>query len=253
MRLAVTLEKPDSAEVFEVLASDLANVASMASSASASLSAVVRRLEAWQACLRLRAQKLSREEQIGLFGELMVLRAVADVVGYARAISVWQGPYDGLHDFVGSGVAVEVKTALGAGHQLRVSKFDQLETDGLSDLIIVRPRLREAPDGQTILDLAGILREQMSSSAEARSEFDECLIRVGVREGDATLDLLRMQVQSNAYYRVTDGFPRLTLASVPAGIIDGSYLIDERALSAYEVPVSELLAAARLMSEATTP
>lgn len=237
MRLAMTLERDESTEVFEVLAADLAEVASDSSSALSAIPAVLRRLEAWQACLRAHRRGLSREEEVGLFGELECLRILAEEIGFPQAVASWQGPLDGLHDFSRGGTALETKTALGPSSQIRISRLDQLETGGLSHLVVIRPRLRESPEGHTVADLVASLRVEIARIApNVRSDFDELLLRAGWREANPDAEVLvRAEVEGVSIYEVLDGFPRLTLAGVPAGIVDGSYLIDERAVAPFSL------------------
>ena len=111
LRLAVTLERTDLEDIFEVLVIDLISVAADSPSAGFAIQQTIRRLEAWQVCLRARRSGLEREEQTGLLGELAVLDLLAEETGLARAIAAWTGPLDALHDFQLSwGVAIVVKS-----------------------------------------------------------------------------------------------------------------------------------------------
>ena len=62
LRLAVTLERADLLDVFEILAVDLVSVAQRAASPDSAVRQIIRRLEAWQACLRARQRGLTRED-----------------------------------------------------------------------------------------------------------------------------------------------------------------------------------------------
>lgn len=106
LRLSVTLERAELLDVFEVLASDLVDVVKSTASPAAALAMAFRRLEAWQACLRVRRRGLSREEQVGLMGELVVLDVVAEEIGPRRALEAWRGPLGGVHDFSLLGTAI---------------------------------------------------------------------------------------------------------------------------------------------------
>lgn len=240
-RLAVVLEHENLGEVFEVLAEDLITVARQAQNAQAALAAVVRRLEAWQACLRARRQRLSREHQIGLMGELAVCRILMEQIGHLHAIQSWQGPLDGIHDFSRAGVAVEVKAILGIGSHIRVSHLDQLRTDGIS-LAIARLRFRESSDGPSLADEVSAFRALLDREApHARNEFDERLLRAGYldfrREDD---DTVRAELHDIRGYEVREGFPRLTPASVPHGIADASYAVDENVLAPFMMDLQAL-------------
>ena len=143
LRLAVTLERPDLRDIFEVLVSDLVTVAATSDIAEHCVAQIIRRLEAWQACLRARQRGLTREEQVGLTGELVVATFAAEEIGLPRALESWEGPLDALHDFQGAGIAVEVKTTIGISSQVRISRLDQLNSRGLEVLLLAHVRLQE--------------------------------------------------------------------------------------------------------------
>jgi len=63
LRLAVTLERADLHDIFEVLVLDLLSVASSAPSPDLAIQQTIRRLEAWQVCLHVRRRGLAREEK----------------------------------------------------------------------------------------------------------------------------------------------------------------------------------------------
>jgi Putative PD-(D/E)XK family member, (DUF4420) len=234
-RLAVTLERNEFKDVFEALCADLVLVVSVASTANSAFAAITKRLEAWQACLRLRKGALSREEQIGLLGEIAVLRIFAEVAGYSAAVEAWKGPVDGIHDFVAKGAAVEVKSVLGIGTRLHISHFDQLEFSGLSSLTIGRVRFREGHNGKTLPShVEAIRRETADASPAAVSELENKLLRAGYLDVDAPLYGTMHFIQEALYcYAVKEHFPRLARAVIPSAIVDGSYTLDEQAISGF--------------------
>ncbi|MGM4889904.1 PD-(D/E)XK motif protein [Tardiphaga sp. 11_C7_N12_6] len=233
-RLAIVLERLDSREVFEVLTTDIANVAMQASTGRDAINAVTRRLEAWQACLRSGRRGLSESEQTGLFGELTVLEMLGRIIGYPEAVLAWGGPLDHVHDFNANGISLEIKSVSGIGNQLSISTLNQLETEGLRQLLLVRVRLREDPLGITLSKLVSQAREMIAQSSSAAVDFDDRLLRVGFLQADSFLyDAVRFLPENVCAFDVRQGFPRLTNSTIPAGIIDGSYVLDERALSPF--------------------
>jgi Putative PD-(D/E)XK family member, (DUF4420) len=252
VRIAVTLERESLRDVFEVLATDIVEVVRPTTTPSQAISAAVSRLEAWQAFLRSGGRGLSREEQIGLLGELAVLRLVAAEIGYDHAVGAWIGPLDGIHDFNRSGIAIEVKGVAGVGSLLRISHLDQLETRGLSALVIARPRFREGPEGSSLSDVIQSIREEIDRSApNARTGFDDRLLRARF------LDVDRQQHDSITYllhsvygFEVREGFPRLTTSSVPAEIVDAAYSLDERTIDRFRIEADGLSKFASMMTDA---
>ncbi len=238
-RLAVVLERDELRDVFEVLAADIVNVVTPSATAPAAIAASIQRLEAWRACLKARRSGLSAEEQLGLLGELIVLRILAVEIGYADAVEAWQGPLQGIHDFSRLGVAIEVKTTLGIGNLLRISHFDQLESIGLSALAIARPRLREDRNGKSLAGTVAEIRGEIGHSAPlVLPAFVERLMRAGYLDVDAEGNDAALFALHEIYgFHVTDGFPRLIASTVPAGIVDGSYTIDERSISGFRMDI----------------
>ncbi len=92
---------------------------------------MIARVASWQRFMERGGDGLlSPEEEIGLFGELAVLRVLLDgEADPAGLCACWVGPLGALHDFrFGSG-AMEVKTTvLGAHSYARITGLGQLDT-----------------------------------------------------------------------------------------------------------------------------
>lgn len=234
-RIAVTLERKELKDIFEALCADVAVVVSVAATASLVLAALTKRLEAWQACLRVRKGALSRDAQIGLLGELAVLTRFASVVGYSAAVEAWKGPLDGIHDFVAAGAAVEVKSVLGIGSHLHISHFDQLESSGLSSLTIARVRFREAHDGRSLPTYIQTTRRAISDASPATvPEFENKLLRAEYLDIDEPFYGDVGFVEDQLYcYAIRAEFPRITRKSLPPAVVDGTYTLDEKAISGF--------------------
>jgi len=250
LRLAVILERTDLQDIFEVLAVDLISVAADAPSAGLAIHQIVRRLEAWQVCLRARRRGLEREEQTGLLGELAMLDFLADETGLACAVAAWCGPLGGIHDFQAAGVAVEVKTTGGISHHIRVSHLDQLDSEGLGRLILARVRFHEGPEGITLPEMISALRKKVNDGHPASmQEFSEKLLRAGYLDADAEYYASTRAVLVDIYaFTVSGEFPRLNRATVPAGIVEAVYSLDERQLTPFRMENDNFHAAVRQMS-----
>lgn len=249
-RIAVTLEIEELRNVFEVLADDIIETACGPATASEANLQVTLRLEAWQAFLRIRKRRLSRLEHLGLMGELTFLRVLGDAIGFNRAVDVWQGPLHGLRDFQGGGVALEVKSALGPNYLIRVFGNEQLDPQGLSGLLIVRPRFQEDPAGFSLASLVKKVRSDILARAPlALTAFNEKVLRAGYMDGDSE-EYLQVTLVDFYGYEVAADFPRIELSSVPAGIVDLSYAIDERALAKFHKDKGEILEFSAKMASA---
>jgi hypothetical protein len=249
-RVGIVLEREELRAVFEVLVADIIEIVRSALSPAAAIVSTMLRLEAWQACLRLRNRGLSREEQIGLMSELTFLALLGERIGYRKAVDAWQGPLDGLHDFSCSGFAIEVKGAVGVGGLLHISHLDQLESSGLSSLIIARLHFQERPDGKSLVGMVKETRAHIDRLAPlARQVFDDRLLRLGYLEVDAEFNEATRLVLSSLYgFEIRRGFPRLTSKTVPAGVVEGSYSIDEMAIANFKIDGETLRAFAGRMT-----
>jgi hypothetical protein len=236
-RIAIVLEEDAVEQVFEVLATDVVEVAARSSTPGGAIAGALHRLETWRACLKARRLGLSMESQVGLAGELIVLRFLAEELGYSAAVDAWQGPMNGLHDFSRRGIAIEVKTVLGPGNWLQISRLSQLDSTGLSALAVARPRLQESANGTSLSDSVLELRGAMQAvEPPALAEFNGRMIRAGYLEIDAPMyENFRFVVHDLRWFGVSTQFPRLTATTVPAGIVDGTYMIDERAISQFSL------------------
>lgn len=249
-RLAISLESQDLRAVFEVLALDIIQVTRCASDVPGAIATATRRLLAWQACLRSRQLGLSREALVGLWGELALLQSLAGEVGYPAALDAWEGPVDGLHDFVRHGIAIEVKSLFGVGNLLRISRLDQLESKGLSRLLVARPKFREDREGKSLPAKVSEVRSEIALSAPVtKLALDEKLLRAGYLDSDdEQYDSLRLLLYELYAFEVARDFPRLTTSTVPSGIVDGSYAIDERAILSFRLDEATLRRVMQSMS-----
>jgi hypothetical protein len=248
LRLAVTLERADVREIYEVLAVDLLSVAAASPQAEIAVHEIIRRLGSWQACLRARRQGLTREEQAGLLGELVLMEYAAPHIGWASSISCWCGPNPGIHDFEGAGVAIEVKTSVGVSHIVRISRLDQLDNQGLTNLVLVRVKLHEAADGSSLPDAVGRVRRALADDHNSALDFEDKLMHAGYLDADAELYGQTRTVLDELHgFHVSQGFPRLTAGTVSSAIVEAVYSLDERQLAPFKLGQGALQKALRQM------
>ncbi len=150
LAFALLLEDATRSDLFTTLCLDVIAFADAQDPARA-LRLVMERLEAWRQFLRSISGGMSRQEAVGLVGELHVLEAL--LTRDPRLLSTWRAPDSGLHDFEHQGHAIEVKTTLGPGWRVSISTIEQLDIIGLDRLDLVQVRLFETPTGDTLEDL----------------------------------------------------------------------------------------------------
>jgi hypothetical protein len=242
MQIALALEREDLEPVFLVIAEDLVRASTPASTAAEALETIASRLSAWQTCLKLRRDGFGQERMLGLFGELTLLERLAERIGLADAIRHWSGPDRGLHDFIASSKALEVKTSKGTAGLIRVGSLDQLDDTGLTDLILCRVVVVPNDNGIDLDALVARLRQAADLCGHGmRQTFDRCLLLTGYLDSSGREERFdRLDVVAIEPYRIGPGFPRLTSATVVPGIVAAEYVLDPTAAAALRLDDEQL-------------
>ena len=228
--LALTRSSYGSLELFAAMVADVSHTMEIESGVDETrlLKVFIGRIRAWQEFMRKGAQALSPESEIGLVGELTVLRAVIDAgVSPATAIESWVGPLDGVQDFeLGTG-SLEVKTTLSAtGFTAKIGSLEQLDDSLRQPLFLVGARLRQSETGQRLPELVAEMHDVIAGEAEAVRLLSERLIAAGYFDAHADRYSRRLSLHDIRIIEVTEFFPRLTPGNLPLGITKATYEID---------------------------
>jgi hypothetical protein len=202
------------------------------------------RIRAWQDFMeRGRSGVLGEEAETGLFGEIVVLKSLLDSgVAATFVLDAWQGPLDGLHDFVFASGAIEVKTTLSAnGFPATVNSLEQLDETLRQPLYVagVRLLLREA--GMTLPEFAGTIRGFLRELPTALGMFESRLVQAGFLQAMADRYIRRFSHFSTTALPVEGEFPRLTRLNVGRGVRKARYEIDLDCSGATDVGIVHAL------------
>jgi hypothetical protein len=170
--MVLSLEDRTRIDLFTTLCADAVSASTLANPGD-ELAYFLARLDAWRRFLRERRNGLSRQETIGLIGELVILERL--VSANPDTQTCWEAPDNGLHDFQKDGHAVEIKASLGPSSTIRISSLDQLETTGLRRLDLLHVRLIEAPDGKSVETLIADVVQHLPDESSRRS-FENALL-----------------------------------------------------------------------------
>lgn len=230
--LALTRKLAGSAELFASMACDVVGALDDSVAAGSDEGKLLRvfigRVGAWQEFMRKGSQALSPESEVGLIGELALLRAIIEAgVAPATAIESWVGPLDGIQDFeIGAG-ALEVKATLSAaGFPARIGSLEQLDDSTRQPLFVAGARLRQSESGQNLPGIVEAMRQAIKGDGEAERLLSERLLAAGYIDSHADRYPRKFEQAGTRVVEVVGNFPRMTAGSVPAGIVKAMYEID---------------------------
>jgi hypothetical protein len=173
---------------------------------------------------------LSKEQQIGLFGELWFLcKWLIPKIGTEKAVTMWRGPIGSRNDFESQGISVEVKTSGRIDESHQINGLEQLLTPDNSKLYFFSLLVRDEAGGPHSLgDLVRELKGLLEDNLLLRQRFEGMLAAADFQESDIEqYQKTRFRIRGQGLYLVEEGFPRLIPQSIeggtPIGVHDVKY------------------------------
>jgi hypothetical protein len=173
---------------------------------------------------------LTREQHLGLFGELWFLsRWLLPAIGAEHSVAMWRGPVGARNDFEQHGWSVEVKTSgkLDGSHQIH--GLEQLMVPPNVELLLFSLLVRDEASGvESLTKLVADVRGVLAPDHILLAQLDGMLAAAGYDDTQAEeYDKLKFRVRSQGLYRITPGFPCLLPSSIlgglPAGVNNVNY------------------------------
>lgn len=231
--ITLILEDKEDARIFSYLCKSLLEATAIIPSGNDTAAAkiVLTNLRRWQRLLKARGSKLlSLNEQMGLFGELLVLEDVfLDNLDPGDAINCWNGPMGDEQDFGYGDSLVEVKTCRTTrDREIRISSIAQLDPVS-GNIALVHQTVgvfQDEPPASLSLNgiVARISKRLDSASVEIRDLFFVRLLMAGY-EQHPEYDKNHFVPVTRRIFAVEGGFPRLGSMDIRPGISKASYSI----------------------------
>jgi len=193
------------------------------------IDAVVATIEEFRGALKPLKPALTLSEQIGLLGEIWVLKSVLLPTIGSRSCKLWSGPEFERHDFVGDGVHIEVKTTTRSEDKHEISRIDQLRAPLSKQLLFASIQLeRSQGGGLTLAVLIDEVVNALGTDGRAIDVFEGKLAKMGWHDGlRQTSELKKFNLREAQFFLVEGSFPRLPDDYVPPrGITGIRYTID---------------------------
>ena len=240
--IALVRRSEGSPEIFAIMVIDILRALEVAANKANHdvIEAFVERVREWQTFMARTHRPLSSDAQIGLLGELWVLRLLADTSLGHGALDSWQGPLRAAQDFHVRGGAIEVKSTVRAGSFLaRINSIEQLD-GSRSPIFLCGLRFEENTDGFSLVDLVSELRERFKHAGVQRS-FEALLMVIGYLDEHAPLYGRTLTLKDTRGFRSEGDMPRLTRAALPVAIRSAAYVLDLDALEVASVGITDLI------------
>lgn len=179
-------------------------------------------LDVWQSILSTRT-RLSPEAEVGLFGELLLVRAFLETG--ALGGTGWRGGFNEEHDFGFSVADVEVKTTSGEKRRHWVHGLTQLVRTGETPLWVLSVQITRGghEQGETLPELIDSVLSMVDESE--RIVVDSNLSQIGWADEQRDLFANSWRLRTTPLaLQVDDDFPRLTPGLLARASIDTSPL-----------------------------
>jgi hypothetical protein len=205
-------------------------------------------LKEWRDFWSGKRARLSKHEQVGLFGELYALSRLLQHSS-SKLVEKWGGPLDWLHDFESDRLDLEIKTTTKQPDSVYISKISQVAPmEGAKELHLVVIGLEEGED----LDLPKIvdlIRSQISNTIEI-NQFEKVLHRSGYRDSEKHHYLRTYSVGFVKSHEITDNSPVLKpnlLGDIPGTVEDIKYNLLTHAMDTVELNDDKWLHFSKMM------
>lgn len=239
--LIVWLSEPGLADLFTLLAADIAAAVIASTDGTTAAGGV---LDRWRLFLHRRAALLTGEEVRGLIGELVVLARLVSRLGARNAVECWCGPTGGIRDFENGDLLVEVKAFTPAtGAAVYISDPLQLEGSETVPVRLACVAVERAAAGTTLGGYVGAVAALLASDPAAAALFEQRTAAAGYLPAMAEALPEQFTAGEPRVFRVAEGFPRIRPADVPAGVRGVRFLVELASLTRFAEPAAPLIGA----------
>lgn len=179
---------------------------------------------------------LSKDQQLGLAGELLAFAALANAQDVSAALEAWMGPLGEEHDFALPNGDVEVKVTLSERRHHWISSLSQLVPTLGRKLYVLSIQLTPAGAGTgwslpALAEHARTLNDSQASAVESR------INEMGYRTSDSDLYVDRWTLRSAPqFFLVDENFPVISQDALSQVVPSSTRIVDIR----YRVDLSGL-------------
>jgi len=228
--LIISLADNSLSSIFAVLCEDLFQFVSAIEQEVVLIQTLQNRFAQWKELFVMaKGSGLTLEKQIGLFGELFLLKKLFLRTGLLKEIlSIWTGPETGIRDFEKNNCAIEVKTTHTHNHQkIRISSERQLDTTLLQYLFLFHLSIEKRnSDKNTLNTIVEEIYSILGENILLSNIFKRKLISAGYFEHHKQMYLNNsFLIREEDFYIIEKDFPRVEEKDLMKGVGDVKYSI----------------------------
>jgi hypothetical protein len=202
------------------------------------------RIKSWQQFMeRPRDGRLSDEDELGLFGELSVVRLLLKTgLSASSVMEYWKGPANGLRDFMTETFDLEVKSTASANHfPARISSLEQLDDVSGQTVCLAAFRFSIQDSGTNLPALINTVRNEIGW--DGRAAFERSLLLAGYEDAFAAEYTRSFVPVDERVFMMTANFPRLSRTMTPLAIRSAEYELDLDLVDAATVELDDIILA----------
>lgn len=228
--ILISLADNSLSSIFAVLCEDLFQTVFAIEQELVLIQALQNRFIQWKELfIMAKGSGLTLEKQIGLFGELYLLKKLLLQTGLlAEIISIWTGPETGIRDFEKNNCAIEVKTTYTHNHQkIQISSERQLDTALLKYLFLFHLSIEKRNSDENTLN---IIVEEIYSIIGHNKLLCNVLKRKLISGGyfdhhRPIYQNMSFLIREEDFYKIENNFPRIEEKDLMKGVGDVKYSI----------------------------
>lgn len=240
--LCATIDDSERCEIFSCLCENVINALYLCSKVKDAVTTFVNTLLQWKSLFDIaRPKGLTKEEQLGLYGELhfleMCLRHNTDQ--HFEILQSYVGCNRALRDFQGKNWALEVKTtASNTRQRLTINGERQLDDSLIDKLFLYQCQVDASQrSGERLIDKIKSIRNLIHSDTASLLVFNAKLFEAGYNDDDAQLyDNKYYKIRNESFFHVYGDFPRICENELRNGVEKLTYTITTAQCDSYKVP-----------------
>ena len=223
------------------LLSDLIEIFTLNLSEDAELIRFKKKLDSWITFFKKNKNKrLSKEEVIGLFGELIFLEKILDFTEDNDFIWSWKGPFGDSQDFIRNNKYIEIKTSTSQSNKnVHISSEFQLDSEGKDFLYLANILIEESESGRSLKQIIGDVKKRLNS--EQQNFFKDLLAAIKVDEKKLSEYKEKYSLKKINIYEIKDEFPVIANSQIDGALSNIEYEVDLGLQDEYFINLTQAL------------